>query len=325
MLKVGLIGINEGNGHPYSYSSIFNGFNEGLIETCPFDVIKKYLIETHQNKHIISNAKVTHIWTQDIEVSKNIANFAYIPNVVEHVDDLIGKIDAVIIARDDIENHWLFAKKFIENGIPVFIDKLLTNNFYELEQLLDCCKTTGCKIMATSSSRFTPEIYEAKKKLLNTPENIRYIHGVSKVTWLRYANHLLDGICHLFGTDFESVQNVSNKTHKDIVHIVFKNGVDCMLTIYDDLALPITFTVYTDRDHHHVPFTDPAFSSYFFGFYNMLNDFVSYVCTGASAVDFNDSIKISSLIIAAHRSKIENNRKIMFSEIMTSSIGKYIS
>ena len=28
MIKIGIIGYSEGNGHPYSYSSIFNGFDK---------------------------------------------------------------------------------------------------------------------------------------------------------------------------------------------------------------------------------------------------------------------------------------------------------
>ncbi len=325
MMKVGIVGINEGNGHPYSYSSIFNGFNEDLIDTCPFEVIRKYLTETHKNSHILENARVTHIWTQDIETSRNIADFTYIPNVVADIDDLINKVDAVIIARDDVENHWKLSKKFIERGIPVFIDKLLTPNFQELEELLVCRDKSGGKIMATSSSRFTPGIYRAEKLLNESEDSVRYIHGISKVSWIRYANHLLDGICYLFGTEFESVQNTAKGDDKDIVHIEFKNGLDCILSIYKEIALPISFTVYTNKQHYTIPFTDTSFASYFFGFYNMLNDFVSYVSTGKSALSFNDSVKISSLIIAASDSKREGNRKISFDEVLSSSIGKYIN
>jgi len=28
ILKIGMIGYNDGNGHPYSYSAIFNGYNK---------------------------------------------------------------------------------------------------------------------------------------------------------------------------------------------------------------------------------------------------------------------------------------------------------
>lgn len=61
-------------------------------------------------------------------------------------------------------------------------------------------------IMAGSSSRYTHNIEKAKADIDLT--SVRTIHGVSCVSWIRYANHLLDGICYLFGTDIESVQNV---------------------------------------------------------------------------------------------------------------------
>ena len=41
MKKIGVIGINDGNGHPYSFSAMFNGFdNDYLHKYCPFDLIK---------------------------------------------------------------------------------------------------------------------------------------------------------------------------------------------------------------------------------------------------------------------------------------------
>ena len=42
--KIGVIGINDGNGHPYSFSAMFNGFvNDYLQKYCSFDLIKEYL------------------------------------------------------------------------------------------------------------------------------------------------------------------------------------------------------------------------------------------------------------------------------------------
>ena len=34
MLRVGILGLSEGNGHPYSWSAIFNGFDK--TKECPF-------------------------------------------------------------------------------------------------------------------------------------------------------------------------------------------------------------------------------------------------------------------------------------------------
>ena len=323
MLKLGIIGANEGNGHPYSYSAIFNGYNPKFIETCPYAAIRSYIPNIHQNKHIISEAAVTHIWTQDIEESRRIARFANIPNITNNLEDLIGKVDAVILARDDIENHWKIAEPFIKHGMPLFIDKLLTDNFNDLHQLLHCKKKSGTPVMAVSPSRYTPEIKRAFD-LIKSDNTTSYIHGTSLVSWLRYANHLLDGICYLFGTGFESVQNLSQDDHNDIVHIKFKNGLDCILTINNKFSLPISFSIHSNQNVIEVPYTDEGFSSYFFGFYNMLEDFVSFVKTGISAIKFEDSIKISSLIIAAHNSKVNGNKKYKQSQIIPTHIQKFI-
>jgi len=47
MLKFGVIGMNEGNGHPYSFSAIFNGYDEDALEQCPFSSSKAYLNAHH--------------------------------------------------------------------------------------------------------------------------------------------------------------------------------------------------------------------------------------------------------------------------------------
>ena len=46
-LKIGIIGYSEGNGHPYSWSAIFNGYNRVLMESCGFTVIPRYLEKGH--------------------------------------------------------------------------------------------------------------------------------------------------------------------------------------------------------------------------------------------------------------------------------------
>ena len=38
------------------------------------------------------------------------------------------KVDAVILARDDIKNHLKMSKIFLEKKIPIFIDKLIVQD-----------------------------------------------------------------------------------------------------------------------------------------------------------------------------------------------------
>jgi hypothetical protein len=74
MIKIGMIGMNAGNGHPYSYSALFNGFCENaLLKHCEFELIKEYLPKHHSAANQIENASVDFIWTQDKTLSEKIA------------------------------------------------------------------------------------------------------------------------------------------------------------------------------------------------------------------------------------------------------------
>ena len=35
-LRLGVLGLSEGNGHPYSWSAIFNGYDPQAMASCPF-------------------------------------------------------------------------------------------------------------------------------------------------------------------------------------------------------------------------------------------------------------------------------------------------
>ena len=47
--------------------------------------------------------KITHAWTQDPESTKKLCAACRIPHGVDDYREFLGKVDAVIIARDDYE------------------------------------------------------------------------------------------------------------------------------------------------------------------------------------------------------------------------------
>ena len=153
MIKLGVIGLSEGNGHPYSWSSIINGdFNEDAMDDCGYAGIPLYL-KANRNTLGIDGAQVTHVWTQDRKLSEHIAAAALIDNVVDNMEDMIGQVDAVLLARDDPENHKTMAKPFIEEDVPIFIDKPLTDNAEDLVEFVRYYEK-GKSIMSCSSMRY---------------------------------------------------------------------------------------------------------------------------------------------------------------------------
>lgn len=231
MIKIGIIGISEGNGHPYSFSAIFNEYNKEEMASSDWPNIFNYLEREPKENFGIDDAKITHVWTQDINQSQKIAKCSNIPHICKNYEDMIPNIDAVIIARDDWESHLPIAKVFLESGKYVLIDKPLSFNPQEclfFEKFIN-----EGKLISFSSLRFSPELDQLKKDLSSFGE-IRLIRGITPKSWEKYAIHLLDGIAGVIHfnpkkitRNFCNHESVTIQTQED-----FLIELDCLGTIH---------------------------------------------------------------------------------------------
>ena len=71
--NVGMIGVSEGNGHPYSFSAIINGYDKAAMQQSGWSGIFDYLEKKPEGEFGIDGFKVSHVWTQSPEESKKIA------------------------------------------------------------------------------------------------------------------------------------------------------------------------------------------------------------------------------------------------------------
>ena len=78
MIKLGIIGMSDGNAHPHSWSAIINGcYNAEEIDEMGFPAVSNYL-KANEDTLGVSGAKVTCVWTQDKNISESIAKTAKI-------------------------------------------------------------------------------------------------------------------------------------------------------------------------------------------------------------------------------------------------------
>ena len=179
-LKLGIIGMSEGNGHPYSWSAIFNGYDKSAMDDCGFPVIPVYLAKQRFPEDTIAGAKVTNVWTQSINLSKKISKAAKIENVNESISEMIPQIDAAL-ARDDAENHFRFAKKFLDAGLPVFIDKPLAINMQSAKKFCPS-KSIWDKFFSCSASRYAEE-FDLTNDDLEEMGQLKKIIGYTPNSW----------------------------------------------------------------------------------------------------------------------------------------------
>ncbi len=223
-LKIGILGFTSGNGHPYSWSAMFNNYKPEYMKDCGFPVIPEYLSKQKFPDDCIPGAHVTHIWTQDAAISRHVAKASLIPNVVEKMEDMIGQVDAVLLARDDPENHFAMARPFIEAGLPIYIDKPLGRTIQEAEEIYALERCPGqiftCSALAYSDGLKLKDIGE-----------IRHIQAFVIKDWKKYAIHVVEPAMHLFDwrTPILSHNVISNDTNK-IVSLKWANGMTTTFT-----------------------------------------------------------------------------------------------
>lgn len=223
-LRLGVIGLSEGNGHPYSWSAIFNGCDMEYMKDCGFPVIPGYLSKQRFPDDCIPDAKVTHVWTQDRAVSEHVAKAALIPNTVDRMEDMIGEVDAVLLARDDPENHYAMAKPFLEAGLPVYIDKPLAETVAEAEEIYAMERYPGqiftCSALSYSDGLKIPDIGD-----------VRHIQAFVIKDWKKYGIHVVEPALRLFDwkTPIVSHTVTSNETNK-VVSLSWANGMTSTFT-----------------------------------------------------------------------------------------------
>lgn len=226
-IRVGILGYSEGNGHPYSFSSIINGFNSESYDKSDWAVIKQYLIRQDEIDFEDWGAEVTHVWCPSYEVAKNIALCSKIANPILNYEDMSDEVDAVIIARDDWETHFSLAFFFLEKGKFVFVDKPLTQSLHELKKLLPYLMSG--QLMSFSGFRFATELDVLRANEPIILEKGEMIEAHITNDWSRYGIHMIDASLGCIANEPDTIY--SDKTSGSVT-VVLDTGavirISCM-------------------------------------------------------------------------------------------------
>ena len=307
-IRLAMLGMVDGNGHPYSWSAIFNGYDRELMAKCPFPTIPDYLSKQPPESFGIDGARITHVWTDDPADAPLVAAASKIEHVVDRPTDVIGQVDAVIIATDKGNEHVERARPFIEAGLPVFIDKPLADNLRDLKIFRDYVNADA-PILSASSMRYAKEMAPYK---ISTAElgRLRCLSVPMPKSWERYGIHALETVYGVLGGGFVSVTD-SGREGEDIMHIRHESGAHTVIaSIYDMYgAFGLAELIGT------AGFARVHFKDSFYSFRAMLCDFIKYLRTGERPIDFAETMELMKIVIAGRMSRQQGGREVWLDEL----------
>jgi hypothetical protein len=313
-IRLAMIGCTSGNGHPYSWSAMFNGYDRELMtRECPFAGIPVYLNKEPAETLTIPGAKVTHICcTGDGGfTAEHVAQCALIPNVVARPTDVIGQVDAVIVATDIGSEHVERCRPFVEAGLPVFVDKPMVDNAADLRVFQEWV-AAGKPLMSSSCMRYAKEFapfrIDHASRLTSHASHLGALRFVSITTpksWERYGIHALEAIYPILGPGFLSVRNTGT-TERNVVHLKHQSGVDAVVIANADMygsfgCLQLCGTA---------GYVQTAFKDSFFSFKAQLAAFIEYLRTGVRPFPFEETVELMKLVIGGIRSREEGGREV---------------
>ena len=290
-IRLAMLGMVDGNGHPYSWSAIFNGYDAEAMAGCPFASIPDYLGRQPKDTLGIPGARVTHVWTDDPKDAVHVAKCSLVPNVVARPEDVIGHVDAVIVATDKGHEHVERCRPFVEAGLPVFVDKPLTDNAADLRTFNEWI-AQGRPILSSSCMRYAKEFEPYRLSTYNLGE-LRFVSITTPKTWERYGIHALEAVYPILGPGFISARNTGT-AERNVVHFTHRRGVDVLAVATGDMYGAFgVLTLCGTKDHAELAFKDTYFS-----FKAQLEAFVACLRTGVRPFPYAETEELMRMVIA---------------------------
>jgi len=307
-LKIGILGMTEGNGHPYSWSAMYNDFNKEYMDNCPFAGIPAYLNKQPKNTIGIKGAHITHVCCNDRKDSEDISRCSLIPNIVDKPEDMIGQVDAVICATDIGSEHVDRCRPFIEAGIPMFIDKPMVDNEKDLKQFVKWHEE-GRPFISSSSMRYSKSMEPFYKNHYELGK-LMYICQPMCKKWETYGIHALEGMYPLLGHGFVSIQNTGTY-ERNMIHITHESGCDIQIPLSAGMYGAFGTTLLIGSVSHAVVGDGDSY----YAFKKQMDNFVNWLRTGEEPQPFEDTVELMQLVIGGIKSREEGGRKVMLNEI----------
>lgn len=290
-LRLAMLGMIPGNGHPYSWSAIINGYDREAMARCPYAAIPAYLDAQPFEEVFIPGVEVTHIWTDQPEEAALVAKASRIPHVVERMEDVIGEVDAVIVSTDDGSEHVWRARPFIEAGLPVFVDKPLATTTDELAQFI-AWKHQGARILSSSGIRYAEEISGLKSK------DWQWVTATMGKTWEKYGIHSLEPLGVILGRGFEEVRLDKNGP-TSIITIRHRSGATATIAMLPEAMGSFGVIHGYGKDGHDCV----KCANTYHAFRTQLLTVIDWLRTGQDPFSFDETVEYMAVIIAGIKSR----------------------
>ena len=230
-----------------------------------------------RDKEEFADIEVVGVYSDDTTAAEKLNQIYGVP-VMQSYTDAVGKIDGLIVTARHGDNHYKFAKPYIESRIPMFIDKPVTIKEEEAVEFVRLLKENCIRVCGGSSLKHDEFIKKLKDDSL-TEQGGKTVGGYVRAPYISeneyggfyfYSQHLVEMVCEIFGGFPRSV--TAKKNGKQI-HVLFHyDDYDGVGVFCDQSSVYYASRMSeTDATSYMIPFTEDWFYGEFNEFYSILS------------------------------------------------------
>ena len=101
------------------------------------------------NKKLVEDVEFVGVYSDDRAAADKLQALFGVP-VAESYDAFVGKVDGILITARHGDNHYKYAKPYLDCGIPMFIDKPITCSEEEAQEFRDELKKRSVPVTGGS-------------------------------------------------------------------------------------------------------------------------------------------------------------------------------
>ena len=230
-----------------------------------------------KEKEEFADVEVIGVYSDKREAAEKLNAKFGVP-ILEDYADAVGKLDGLVITARHGDNHYKYAKPYIDSGIPMFIDKPITID--EDEAILFMRSLRDKNVRITGGSSLKQDVFV--RQLKHEAENETYgktLGGYVRAPYQSeseyggfyfYAQHLTEMVCEIFGRFPLSV--LAKRKGKQI-HVIFRyEDYDCVGLFCDKNNFYYASRMAEQSaKSFEIPITDDWFYEEFKEFYGILS------------------------------------------------------
>ena len=191
-----------------------------------------------KNNEEFSDVEVVGVYSDDIPAAEKLNAMFGVPVMADYAD-AVGKIDGLVITARHGDNHYKYAKPYIESGIPMFVDKPITVKEEEAIEFMRALREKGVRVSGGSSLKQDSFVAVLREDAKNEVDG-KTIGGVVRAPYSAdnayggfyfYAQHLVEMICEVFGRFPLSV--TAKKNGKQVTVLFHYEDFDCTGVFFD--------------------------------------------------------------------------------------------